>query len=272
MISLFSKARTIIARDGMVRTSRRSIAWLIGHSPLAYRLTFAYRDGTRLAFTPSQLTYVIYANRGARGGDITLLTDHTPVGGTVIDVGGNIGSVAIAAGAHVGASGTVLTFEPSPKFANIISTNIRHNHFADRVTLHQVALGAAAGTVHLNEAVADDTTNHIAQTGNPVAQETLDHFTADLSVIDFCKIDVEGYELEVLKGAANTLAKTKCLYIEFIPAHLQRAGSEPQQVLEILYRYFNCYTKSPDGLVPFSYDPHATRHPDLVCLPKNNPV
>jgi hypothetical protein len=137
------------------------------------------------------------------------------------------------------------------------------------VTAHQVALGAEAGTVYLNESVADDTTNHIASTGTAVQQDTLDSFTDALPQIDFLKIDVEGYELEVLKGATATLEKTKCLYIEFIPSQLERCGSNPEEVLSILSTHFTIHTIEKDGLIHFIYNPSDIHHPDLLCLKKS---
>jgi len=270
MLSVAKKAIHLYRRDGLYYTCKRAIAFLIAHSPLAYRASFTYTKHTRLVFAPTLLTYGIFANRKTRHTDVDLIKKYTPSGGTMLDVGGNIGSITVPLAEHVGPKGVVHIFEPSPKFFNIVTKNIALNNFSDRVTAHQVALGAKVGTVHLNESVADDTTNHIATTGTAVPQNTLDSFTNTLSQIDFLKIDVEGYELEVLKGATATLAKTNCLYIEFIPSQLIRAGSKPQEVLTILNKYFNIFTETAGELTPFEYVEGASVHPDLLCLPKQS--
>lgn len=259
---------SLCQRDGFYYTFKRAAAFFIAHSPLAYRLSFSYTKNTRLVFAPALLVYSIFADRQTRHTDVDLIKKYTPVGGTMLDVGGNIGSITIPLAEHVGPNGVIHIFEPSPKFFNIITKNVALNNFSDRTTAHQVALGAEAGTVYLNESVADDTTNHIASAGTAVQQDTLDSFTTTLTRIDFLKIDVEGYELEVLNGAAATLKKTECLYIEFIPSQLVRAGSKPQEVLAILNTYFDIFTETDGELTPFQYKEGASVHPDLLCLSK----
>lgn len=261
-----NKIITIIKRDGLWYTTKRGWAYIIAHSPLAYRTSFKYTKNTRLVFAPALLTYGIFADRNTRHTDIDIVKKYTPVGGTVLDVGGNIGSVTIQTAEHVGPTGIVHIFEPSPKFFKIISANLAQNNFSDRIIAHPVALGAKADTVHLNESVADDTTNYIATTGTVVAQNTLDSFTETLTRIDFLKIDVEGYELEVLKGATETLKKTNCLYIEFIPSQLERCGSDPRALLNLIETYFTLHTVQDGVVSPFIYNPSATLHPDLLCF------
>ena len=268
MLPRVKKITHLCRRDGYVYTAKRAIAFLVAQTPLAYRLSFAYAQHTRLIFAPALLVYSIFADRQTRRTDVILAQKYTPVGGTMIDVGGNIGSIAIPVAEHVGPSGAVHIFEPSPKFFTIITKNITLNNFSKRITAHQVALGAQTDTVYLNESVADDTTNHIATTGTAVPQDTLDSFTNSLPQIDFLKIDVEGYELEVLKGATATLAKTKCLYIEFIPSQLVRAGSEPQEVLTLLNKHFDIFFETKEGRTPFAYSENTLVNPDLICLPK----
>jgi len=268
MLLIVEKIIHITKRDGFYYTIKRAVAFCIAHTPLAYYLSFPYTANTRLVFAPALLTYSFFADRQTRHADIDLIKKYTPVGGTMIDAGGNIGSITIPLADHIGPSGTVQIFEPSPKFFNIITKNITLNNFSDRVTAHQVALGANADTVYLNESLADDTTNHIDSTGTVVQQATLDSFTTALPLIDFLKIDVEGYELEVLKGATETLRKTNTLFIEFIPSQLERCGSKPQDVIDILTTHFTIHTLRDEALIPFTYNPSDTHHPDLLCLKK----
>lgn len=254
----------IIQRDGIVYTAKRIFAFIFAKAPT--QLSFRYYNATRLVFAPSSLTYVMFASPSSREHDIRIITDKLSTGSVMIDVGGNIGSVAIAAATHVGPTGQVITFEPSPKFHAIINQNIALNKFADRIKAHQVALGAHDATVHLDETVADDTTNVISTTGTEVQQHTLDRYTADLTLVDVLKIDVEGYELEVLKGATETLKKTKYLYIEFIPDNLKQCNVAPEDILTILTQHFSLHTVTDGTVAPFTYNPAATHHPDLFCI------
>jgi len=267
MVSTLKKVWRIYQRDGFYFTFKRTIAFLISHTPLAYRLSFPYTTNTRLVFAPALLTYSIFADKQTRHTDIDLIKKYTPTGGTLLDVGGNIGSITIPIAEHVGPTGTVHIFEPSPKFFSIIKKNIALNNFDDRATTHQVAVGSSVGTVFLNESVSDDTTNHIAASGTAVPQDTLDSFTSSIPHIDFLKIDVEGYELEVLKGAKETLQKTNTLYIEFITQQLKRAGAKPESVIAILNLYFHLFTKAQDEtLIPFVFSPSETIHIDLIGI------
>ena len=114
---------------------------------------------------------------------------------------------AIDIGAHVGlwARGLtekfdkVVAFEPCDQFADILLKNAPKVH-----TVHRCALGWREGQVAM--AIEPDNTGstHVDRgaTGN-IPMFPLDHF--NLTDVDLIKIDVEGYELDVIKGAMETL-------------------------------------------------------------------
>ena len=115
--------------------------------------------------------------------------------------------VAVDIGAHVGlwARGLtdkfekVICFEPCDEFADILIKNAPKVH-----TIHRCALGWREGQVAM--AIEPDNTGstHVDR-GKPglIPMRPLDDF--QLTDVDFIKIDVEGYELDVIKGAINTL-------------------------------------------------------------------
>lgn len=113
---------------------------------------------------------------------------------------------AIDIGAHVGLWARGLTekfkkvvcFEPCDEFADIIPKN------APKVdTIHRCALGWRQGHVAMDMAPDNTGATHVAR-GKPglIPMFPLDHF--ELDEVDFIKIDVEGYELDVIKGGFHT--------------------------------------------------------------------
>jgi len=266
MLQKIKKFLTITQRDGLMFTVKRTIAYLVSQSPFAFKLSFSYYKGVRLYFSPALLTYSIFASPDTRQHDISVFEKHIKSGDTVIDVGANIGSLTLVAAKLTGPQGKVICFEPSPRFSDIIKNNINLNNFSEFVSVQAVALGKEPHTVYLNEQVADDTTNHIDTFGTSVRQVTLDSCTKELEKVDFLKIDVEGYELEVLKGSSETIQKTKCLYIEFISNNLIQASADPKEIIKLLKLHFSLHYYKNDLLSPFTYNPDEKYSLDLIGL------
>lgn len=267
MNQAFRKLLYVSKRDGFRYTAKRIIAWLIAHSPLR-DLSFKYHQGLRLTFAKSMLTYGLFASSTGRSNDDSVIEKYLKPGNIMIDVGAHIGSLSLIAANKVGETGKVLAFEPSPKFFAILQKNISLNNLTERIKSYQVALGNSEGTVYLNEAVNDDTTNHIAKSGTPVPSNTLDAYTQNLDAIHLLKIDVEGYEYEVLSGAQSTLKKTKVVYIEFITNVLAERQVPAESVLQTLNAYFTLYTEDGNSLVPFIYDSHKDYAVNLIGITK----
>jgi FkbM family methyltransferase len=120
------------------------------------------------------------------------------------DIGANIGSYTVLA-SGVGRART-RAFEPDPDAFTALSRNIALNGLDTLVASRQCALGPQSGEIDFT--VGLDTVNHVAidksgQTRS-VAMDTLDHALGELRP-SLIKLDVEGFESEVLRGAAQTL-------------------------------------------------------------------
>ncbi len=133
-------------------------------------------------------------------------------GMVVIDVGANVGAFTLLASRLVGPHGRVVAIEPVPENAACLRRAISDNGLAN-VTVAQVALGSVEGEITLSadpgrlgaaSAVFDRGPARIA-----ARLATLDSLAEELSLrrVDFIKIDVEGYEPEVLLGAPRVLAE-----------------------------------------------------------------
>lgn len=131
------------------------------------------------------------------------------------DVGANVGSYTVLASAHVGA--TTVAIEPVPAAIAAINNNVAINHTQHLVTVLNAAVGATQGTIQFTKSL--DTVNHVAlATETDVIQvpiNTIDALTINGMPI-LLKIDVEGYETEVINGAIQSLSHTqvKAIIIE----------------------------------------------------------
>jgi FkbM family methyltransferase len=137
-------------------------------------------------------------------------------GDTAFDVGANFGWYTTLFAKLVGAAGRVHAFEPVPPILRLTRDALELNGLTDRVALNEVALGDRSGrfVVHTfaglphGHASASDLGRADA-VPHECSVTTLDEHLAThrLARVDFVKIDVEGFELEVVRGGAATLAR-----------------------------------------------------------------
>jgi FkbM family methyltransferase len=174
-----------------------------------------------------------------------LLLRVLPVGGVFIDVGANIGTFTIPAAKHVGSSGRVVAIEASREVFNVLQKNVDVNR-VENVQLVCAAAGASAGDTEFYPAPAD----HFGMGSRapqfnaaPIAIPfvMLDSLVQsfNLSSVDLIKIDVEGFELDVLKGASSLLnGKNPPLVVfEFCDWAETRSGGDPGAAQRFLLDY-----------------------------------
>jgi FkbM family methyltransferase len=132
-------------------------------------------------------------------------------GGVFVDVGANIGAFTIPAAARVGEQGRVIAIEASPDVFPYLERNCSRNNVRN-VHLLNAAAAAQDGIVEFYPAPAEKfgMGSMGAQfSGVPLKlnARSLDSLVRELGVarVDVMKIDVEGFELEVLKGARDLL-------------------------------------------------------------------
>jgi FkbM family methyltransferase len=134
-------------------------------------------------------------------------------GDLFLDIGANVGSYTVLASGV--ARATTWSFEPDPVTAQHLRNNIAINHLDASVTVHEYALGESQGTVSFT--VGKDTMNKISNSDGAnlriVRQEKLDAITRDVAPL-MIKMDVEGYEEQVLTGATQLLMSPGLKVIE----------------------------------------------------------
>ena len=150
-------------------------------------------------------------------------------GHVFVDVGAHIGYYSALAASIVGPSGLVLAFEPSPANVGLLRQNVEE--YGETVKVLEMAVADKSGMASLYLSPDNAGDNRLFKTHNwehlEVEVTTLDDRPElDGRAIDFLKVDVQGYELKVLAGASEILARSHGLVgiIEFWPAGLKLNG------------------------------------------------
>ena len=154
-------------------------------------------------------------------------------GGVFVDVGAHVGFHSVLAGQLVGPAGKVFAVEPAPWAVDLLRANVRR-HGLD-VTVLPFAASDEAGTVRLALDEAHRSGAHLSEAEDAVEVQAapLDELLPDVAV-DVLKVDVEGAEPLVLRGARSLLRRSPHLLavVEFRDQrHL--SGESPAEVLAL---------------------------------------
>jgi FkbM family methyltransferase len=165
------------------------------------------------------------------------------------DVGANIGVFSLIAAKIVGPNGSVFSFEPSPDvFLALQSNTIGDNSIkifpygignADG-SASFVAQGMSAGSSFIEEVTEMNRRYHPGEAIRQfsVTIKKLDTLLSDLRPPSLVKIDVEGFEFEVLKGSARLLSDIRpTLIIEIHPPQLRLSGGSEELLFETLEKH-----------------------------------
>lgn len=277
-----------------LRTARLLLG-LNGQQPLeVHRPLFGYEVGLK---AHRSTTHVLLYLQGEKFlSDLALIAPHLRPGMVAFDVGANIGYLSLYLRSRIGPSGELYSFEPEPENYAELESNLRRNGL-DNCHAVQAAVGPEEGSLTF----ATGLNGYVPEDGAPgitVPVVTLDGIVAKhgLPRVDFVKVDVEGFELDVLMGMKGLLTRPDkpILYVE-VHGRGEYPRGDPRRVCELLedhYRSIRAYV-SPDDfkakqgrlrrvvnrLSPFSdierqcrvelseVKQHDTRRYQLLCLP-----
>jgi FkbM family methyltransferase len=165
------------------------------------------------------------------------LRDAVPAGGTFLDVGANIGLHTLALAHHLEPTGgRVLAFEPHPANYQALLDNLHRNDLAN-VTAENLGLADASGMLRGSSAPGPGNWS-LASAGDchfEVRLVRLDDYLDEHPVagLDAVKIDVEGAEVRVLRGARRSIEKFRPLIVfEVCPMWLGRMGTSVAELFE----------------------------------------
>lgn len=166
-------------------------------------------------------------------------------GDLVLDIGANIGNhtlyLAAVAGCRVDA------FEANAALCEAMRTSIALNGLGQKIRVHCVGVGSAAGMARFAEALPDNLgAQKLAVGDGEIEVVPLDSLTF-AQPVRMLKIDVEGMEIEVLRGARALIARDRpVLYVECIGEKELRQVS--RWVDELGYSYWETFNATPTHL------------------------
>jgi FkbM family methyltransferase len=173
-------------------------------------------------------------------------TECLSPGDRFVDIGANFGWYTSLASTRVGPTGEVFAFEPSPLAAGVIATTIQENGLKN-ITLLNVAVGEADGETQIYLPIDDAVHSPSAFVSDEsfvpleVKVIALDQFApiSNGREIRLVKIDVEGYEPNVLRGMQQIARRglIKNLICEFNSGWLRRADVTTDELLEQIKSY-----------------------------------
>jgi len=192
-------------------------------------------SGVKIRFYPTSTSTALWTDPFCFDSDgVNLIKDYLSAGDIFIDVGANIGHLTLTGAKKVGNSGQVISIEPHPRTFKFLNKNIDLNGFKN-VKTYNLAIGDKNGELCFSDIRSDDQ-NFITEDGTvKVDIKRLDDLFFGKK-IDLLKIDTEGYELFVLKGAANILSKTELVHLEIYQTNFERYGYYIKDIVDLLFK------------------------------------
>jgi FkbM family methyltransferase len=235
-------------RKSKIKAISRFAKWQINNRLNPYPIVYSYTEKTKLIVQRSMTgaTGNLYCGLHEFN-DMAFLLHFLRKDDLFVDIGANIGSYTVLAAGHIGAS--VISIEPVPATFYHLKNNVAINQINDKVVTCNFALGQEKGQLSFTSTL--DTMNHVATASAPntieVPVETLDAILEKEKEPVLLKIDVEGFETNVLKGGARTLQKKqlKAIIIE-LNGSGAKYGYDERLLHEQLMTYgYHAYQYSP---------------------------
>ena len=221
-----------------------------------------------------------------------LLPTLCPPGSVFVDVGANFGYFTCLLASRMGRSpgSRVIAVEPNPEMARLLEINIAINWSIAPVRLERVAAAAESGERILHvpgERAANGSLAAGSASGGGDAVERMRRFAVpalpldillrDEPRLDLLKVDVEGFEPEVFRGAADILARPGLRVVcEWSQHQLRSAGFDPMEVPSMLrahgFRLYDAGRYRAEGEAAVLEEAAMTGKPYLNLLALRSPI
>lgn len=209
---------------------------------------------------------------------VRFIRSHVRPGMTLIDVGAQIGYITLEMSRAGGSGVSLYSFEPEPRNIAKLNANLRLNDI-NNVTIVDRAVSDHDGLIRLFMSSDNNAGTHSTIASGPFVSNDfieipcvrLDTFVREQAVqsVDMIKIDVEGGELEVLKGAEETLRRFKpVLIVEMSSSIQQSRGFSVPKFKEMLRDWgYSAYSINTDGSLSLTNNTQDHEMENLVFLP-----
>jgi FkbM family methyltransferase len=237
-----------LARRNKVKALKRFFLYQLGKIFIPYPILYPFTDKTKLIIEKGMTgaTGNIYCGLHEFE-DMSFLLHFLRPEDLFVDVGANVGSYTILASGHVGAR--TIAFEPIRNTYDRLNNNIAINHIEDKVMAYNMGIGARKDVLRFTANL--DTVNHVVLEGEDedfieVKVDSLDEMLGK-EFPSLMKIDVEGFETEVLAGASEVFNNQalKAIIIELNGSGTKYGYSEDAIHQLLIRKQFTSYQYDP---------------------------
>lgn len=215
------------ARVGLTDRLELRPGWVIRSHPGAYR--FAYHAQVD---DPEQVA------------EFDQFIGHCAPGMVLFDVGAHFGLFALAAVHYGGPTAQAVAMDPSPLAGRVVRFQARANGVADRLRVVQASAGTGSGRQALVAAGIGSAGYFVAPTADHPLSERVEVETVSIDGLagaagltpTHVKIDVEGFELAVLRGGAKAFGSPRppLLFLELHNEIIRGSGGDPRECLDLI--------------------------------------
>jgi FkbM family methyltransferase len=222
------------------------------------------------------------ATYGMWESDLTqALKQQIKKGDIFVDAGANIGYYTLLVSSILKDTGKVYAFEPIPVLSEQIQKSVRINGYYN-VDVHTYGLSNIEGTHALyvrDENIGGSSMQRydsfiqdtVVKEVQDIQLKTLDDLLGNQGHVDVIKIDVEGFEWEVLQGAEKILERCKpCIFLEFSPIYYEKEyeGKSEHFITFLIEHGYSFYTLKGEKLDLYEWTKtgdNMKRQIDIKC-------
>lgn len=213
-------------------------------------------------------------------GILSFLQATLKKGDCFVDVGANIGVMSIFASQQVEIEGKILAYEAHPKTVELLKENIQLNQLAN-IQVYQYALGSTESSTkiydnwQINRGGASLIVKNEQSVSYDIKVHCLDSVFPENTIPKVIKIDVEGFELEVIKGACSIIQKFHPILIIELSENRKNVHASSTEIIDLVkslgdYQIYKLKggKERKSKLIEITSDDQLPEHDNVICIPE----